>query len=103
MGMEGTSTQVSGGGTISNIADLPSDWRRQVDDELRNALKDLDVVDEVDLDGGEFTANDVIGLWVPTLQGTTRRLKMLVAEGSVTTRKAYDPRISRQVNAYKKV
>jgi len=62
MGMEGTSTQVSGGGTISNIADLPSDWRRQVDDELRNALKDLDVVDEVDLDGGEFTANDVIGL-----------------------------------------
>ena len=101
MGMEESHTEVSGGSTTTSIADLPSDWSRQMDDELRNALKDLDVVDEVAAD--EFTANDVIGLWVPTLQGTTRRLKMLVAEGSVTTRKAYDPRISRQVNAYKKV
>ena len=91
----------TGGGTHTTIADLLSDWRRQVDDELRDALKALDKVTE--MDGDEFTANDAIGLWVPTLQGTTRRLKMLVAEGFVTTRKAYDPRISRQVNAYKKV
>ena len=59
-----------------------------MDDELRDALRELDVVDEVKAD--EFTANDAIGLWVPTLQGTTRRLKALVAEGAVTVRKAYD-------------
>ena len=99
--MGGTRAKVSGGGTISNIADLPSDWRRQMGDELRDALKELDVVDELTAD--EFTANDAIGLWVPTLQGTTRRLKVLVAEGAVTVRKAYDPRIGRQVNAYRKV
>ena len=72
-----------------------------MNDELRDALKELDVVDEVKAD--EFTANDAIGLWVPTLQGTTRRLKALVAEGAVTVRKAYDPRIGKQVNAYKMV
>ena len=72
-----------------------------MNDELRDALKALDVVDEVKAD--EFTANDAIGLWVPTLQGTTRRLKALVAEGAVTVRKAYDPRIGKQVNAYKMV
>ena len=72
-----------------------------MNDELRDALKAFDAVDELGAD--EFTANDAIGLWVPTLQGTTRRLKALVAEGAVTVRKAYDPRIGRQVNAYKMV
>ena len=101
MGVQSTHTEVSGGSTVSSIADLPSDWRRQMDEEMRDALKALDAVDELGAD--EFTAKDAIGLWVPTLQGTTRRLKALVAEGAVTTRKAYDPRIGRQVNAYKKV
>ena len=101
MDMGIASSKVSGGGTTSSLADLPSDWRRQMDDELRDTLKALDTVDEVAAD--EFTANDAIGLWVPTLQGTTRRLKALVAEGAVTVRKAYDPRIGRQVNAYKMV
>ena len=91
----------TGGGTQTTTAAVPSDWRRQMDDELRDTLKELDVVDEVKAD--EFTANDAIGLWVPTLQGTTRRLKALVAEGAVTVRKAYDPRIGRQVNAYRMV
>ena len=91
----------TGGGTQTTTADVPSDWRRQANDELRDTLKALDTVDEVKAD--EFTANDAIGLWVPTLQGTTRRLKALVAEGAVTVRKAYDPRIGRQVNAYKMV
>ena len=99
--MEESHTEVSGGGTATSIADLPQGWRKQMDDELRDALKELDVVDELTAD--EFTANDAIGLWVPTLQGTTRRLKVLVAEGAVTVRKAYDPRIGRQVNAYRKV
>ena len=72
-----------------------------MNEELRDTLKELDAVDEMGAD--EFTANDAIGLWVPTLQGTTRRLKALVAEGAVTVRKAYDPRIGRQVNAYKMV
>ena len=91
----------TGGGTQTTTADVPSDWRRQVNEELRDTLKALDAVDEMGAD--EFTANDAIGLWVPTLQGTTRRLKALVAEGAVTVRKAYDPRIGRQVNAYKMV
>jgi len=101
MGMESTHTEVSGGGTAGSVADLPSDWRRQMDEEMREALKALDNITTMQED--EFTARDVVGLWVPTLQATTRRLKALVAEGSVTTRKAYDPRINKQVNAYKKV
>ena len=99
--MESTHTEVSGGATVSSVADLPSDWRRQMDDEMRDALKALDSVTEIQAD--EFTAGDVIDLWGLNRSGTTRRLMALVKEGSVTVRKAYDPRSGRQANAYKKV
>ena len=91
----------TGGGTHTVTADLPADWRRQMDDELREALKGLDSVSE--MKPHEFTARDVVGLWVPTLQGTTRRLKALVEGEELTVRKAYDPRIGREVNAYRRV
>ena len=90
----------TGGGTHTVTADLPADWRRQMDDELRNALKELSVIP---MEADEFTARDVVGLWMPTLPGTTRRLKALVEGEELTVRKAYDPRIGREVNAYKRV
>jgi hypothetical protein len=91
----------TGGGTQTVTADLPADWRQQMDDELREELKGLDSVSEMKPD--EFTARDVVGLWVPTLQGTTRRLKALVEGEELAVRKAYDPRIGKQVNAYRRV
>ena len=99
--MESRETHVSGGGCTTSVADLPADWRRQMDDELRDALKGLDSVSE--MKPNEFTARDVVGLWLPTLQGTTRRLKALVEDEELTVRKAYDPRIGREVNAFRKV
>ena len=99
--MESTHTEVSGGGTATSIADLPSDWSRQMDEELRNTLKELDTAYEIDRDAGEFTANDALGIWMPDRQGTVRRLNALVEAGELTMRKAYDPDLKRSVNAYK--
>ena len=90
----------TGGGTQTTTASLPNDWRRQMDEELRNKLKELSVTA---MEADEFTARDVVGLWMPTLPGTTRRLKALVEGEELTVRKAYDPRIGREVNAYKRV
>jgi len=98
--MADSQAKVSGGGTTTSIVDMPADWRRQMDDELRNALKELSVTA---MEADEFTARDVVGLWMPTLPGTTRRLKALVEGEELTVRKAYDPRIGREVNAYRKV
>ncbi len=91
---------LAGGGTHTVTADMPADWRRQMDDELRNALKELSVTP---MEADEFTARDVIGLWMPSLQATTRRLKALVEGEELTVRKSYDPRIGREVNAYRRV
>ncbi len=91
----------TGGGTQTVTADLPADWRRQMDDEMRDALKELGA--ENNVQAGEFTVKDVIGLWRPSLTGTKQYLARLVEEGSVTVRTAYDPRVKNKVNAYKKV
>jgi len=94
-------TQVSGGGSTTSIADLPADWRQQMDDETR-ALLELDNTGEMKDD--EFTAKDAMEvLKVSSLPAANYRLKKHVKEGAVTVRKAYDPRIGRQVNAYRRV
>ena len=91
----------TGGGTQTTTADLPSDWRRQVNDELRDALRELDADNNIKPD--EFTAKEAIGIWRPSLSGTKKFLRRLMADGAVTMRKAYDPRSKTNVNAYKKV
>ena len=91
----------TGGGTQTTTADLPSDWRRQMDDELRDALRELDADNNIKPD--EFTAKEAIGIWRPSLSGTKKFLRRLMADGAVTMRKAYDPRSKTNVNAYKKV
>lgn len=98
--MADSQATVSGGGSTTSVAKLATGWRQQMDDELRETLKELSVTT---MEADEFTARDVIGLWVPTLQGTTRRLKALVEGEELTVRTAYDPRICKQVNAYKRV
>ena len=72
-----------------------------MDDELRNALKELD--SEKNIKPDEFTAKDAIGIWRPSLSGTKKYLHRLLEDGAVTMRTAYDPRAKRPVNAYKKV
>jgi len=101
MGMESTHTEVSGGGSTGSVADLPSDWRRQMDEEMRDALKMLG--QENNIQDDEFTANDAVGIWRPSLGGTKAYLARLVKEGSVTVRKAYNPETKCRTNAYKKV
>ena len=91
----------TGGGTHTATADLPADWRRQMDDELRNKLKELDADRSIHQD--EFTSRDVVGLWRESHSGTKKYLYRLLADGLVTVRKAYDPRVKTQVNAYRKV
>ena len=39
--MESAHTKVSGGGSSISVADLPLDWREQLDDELREADSQL--------------------------------------------------------------
>ena len=101
MGLESTHTKVSGGGSVSSVADLQSDWRRKVDDELRDALKALD--DTIDRDAGEFTAKDAVGIWGVGRSATLRKCNKLVDDGKLTVRGAYDPEVKMRVNAYKKV
>ena len=92
---------LTGGGTHTVTADMPADWRRQMDDELRESLKELDA--EKNIKADEFTAKDAIGIWRPSLSSTKKYLYRLLEEGAVTVRKAYDPRAKRSVNAYRKV
>ena len=101
MGMEESHTEVSGGGTAGGVADLPSDWRRQMDEETKAFLV-LDNTGEMKDD--EFTARDAMAAMNGvSLASATRRLKKHVEQGAMTVRKAYDPRIGKQVNAYKMV
>ena len=72
-----------------------------MDDELRNALKELDAENSIQAD--EFTARDAIGIWRDSRKGTKTYLRGLIQSGSVTMRIAYDPRAQRNVNVYKKV
>ena len=99
--MEGQETEVSGGGTTTSIADLPADWRRTMNDELREALKALDAENNIKDD--EFTNQDAVGIWRDSLSGTKKYLARLVAGGAVTVRTAYDPRSKNKVKAYKMV
>ena len=93
----------TGGGTQTVTADLPADWRQQMDDELRDALKALDAENNINREDGEFTIADSVGIWADTKSGTQKKLTKLVAAGKVTVRKAYDPEGKAKVNAYKKV
>ena len=72
-----------------------------MDDEMREALNDLNTASTMKAD--EFTTEDAAGLWQMSYNGAQKRLKGLAVEGAVTKRKAYDPRCCRQVSAYKKV
>ena len=100
--MESAHTEVSGGGCTTSVAKLATDWRRQMDDELRNALKELDAENTIDRDAGEFTASEAIGIWAETIGGTRKKLRRLMADGKVTVREVYDPEVKRKVNAYKR-
>ena len=91
----------TGGGTHTVTADLPSDWRRQMDDEMREALRALDAENNIQPD--EFTNQDAVGIWRDSLSGTKRYLERLLDDGLVTVRVAYDPRCKVKVKAYKKV
>lgn len=93
----------TGGGTQTTTANLPNDWRRQVDDELREALKALDAENTIDRDAGEFTASEAVGVWGVGKSATLRRCNRLVEAGKLTVREVYDPEVKMKVNAYKKV
>ena len=93
----------TGGGSSTSLADLPADWRQQMDDELRNKLKELDAENTIDRDAGEFTASEAVGIWAVSKSGTRKTAARLVKEGKLTVRKAYDPEVKNLVNAYKKV
>jgi len=95
-----TETEVSGGSTATSIADLPADWRQQMDDELREALKALDAENNIDRDAGEFTCRDAVGIWASSRSGTQKKLQRLLADGKVTVRKVYDGEAKNKVNAY---
>ena len=101
MGMEESHTEVSGGGSVRSVADLPSDWRRQMDEEMREALRELDAENNIDRDAGEFTIADSVGIWAVSASGTQKKVTKLVAAGKLTVRKAYDPEGKKLVNAYK--
>ena len=93
----------TGGGTQTATADLPADWRRTMDDELRNALKELDAENTIDRAAGEFTASEAVGIWATTVSGTRKKLCRLMADGKVTAREVYDPEVKRKVSAYRRV
>ena len=101
MGMEESHSKVSGGGSTTSVADLPSDWRRTMNDEMRDALKALDAENNIDREGGEFTIADSVGIWAESASGTQKKVAKLVAAGKLTVRKAYDPEGKKKVNAYK--
>ena len=91
----------AGGGVQTTTADLPADWRQQMDDEMREALKALDADKNIQPD--EFTAKQAMGIWRPSLSGTKKYIASLVEDGSLTVRKCYDPKAGVNVNAYRKV
>jgi len=91
----------TGGGSTTSVADLPADWRQQMDDEMREALKAIELEKSINED--EFTVKDAVGIWRPTLIGTKKHLYRLHKAGAVTVRTAYDPRVERMVNVYRKV
>jgi len=87
----------TGGGTQTTTADMPSDWRQQMDDELREAYNEVDVTSD------EFTIADAMDDWAISYGRAARKLAGMVEAGVLATRKAYDPRVQKQVNAYKRV
>ena len=92
----------TGGGTQTATADMPADWRRQMDDELRNTLKELDAGNNIDREGGEFTNQDAVGIWRPSLSSTKKFIAKLVENEELSMRRAYDPDAKQMVNAYKR-
>ena len=100
--MESTPSKVSGGGTTTSIAKLPADWRRTMNDEMREALKSLDAGNNIDREGGEFTNKDAVGIWRPSISGTKKFIAKLLENEELTMRRAYDPEAKQMVNAYKK-
>jgi len=92
-----TETEVSGGSTTTSIADLPADWRQQMDDELRDAYNEVDVASD------EFTIADAMDDWAISYGRAARKLAGMVEAGVLVTRKAYDPRVKKQVNAYRRL
>ena len=101
--MESRTTEVSGGGSTTSLADLPAGWRRTVDDELRNKLKELDADNNINREDGEFTIKESVGIWAATQSGTQKKLVRLLADGKVTVREVYDPEVKRKVKAYRRV
>ena len=92
----------TGGGTQTATADLPAGWRQTMDDELREALKELDAENSIDREGGEFTASEAVGIWAVSRSGTQKKLLRLLADGKVAVRTAYDPKCKKQVSAYRR-
>ena len=80
---------------------LQEAWK-EMNEELRNALKELDAENTIDRDAGEFTASEAVGIWASTPSGTRKKLRRLMAAGKVTVRKAYDPEVKSLVNAYRR-
>jgi len=91
----------TGGGTQTTTADLPSDWRRTVDDETRDTLMAFSA--ERNIKDDEFTTKDAVGIWCDSPRATRDHLDGLVKQGAVTVRKAYNPETKGLVNAYKMV
>ena len=75
----------------------------KMDDELRDALRELDAENTIDRDDGEFTIVDAVGIWAESRSGTQKKANRLVEEGKLTVRRVYDPECKNKVNAYKKV
>ena len=48
MDMGSRDTKVSGGGSATSVADLPSDWQQRMGEELRLALKEEIAEEELD-------------------------------------------------------
>jgi hypothetical protein len=86
---------------MDNPAFLFQEAWAEMDDELRDALKELDA--DKNIKDDEFTAKQAMGIWRPSLSGTKRYIARLVDEGALTVRKAYDPEARVNVNAYRKV
>ena len=74
-----------------------------MDDELRDALRELDAENTIDREDGEFTAGDAVGVWGVGKSATLRRCNKLVDDGKLTVRNVYDPEVKMKVNAYRKV
>jgi hypothetical protein len=86
---------------MDNPAVLFQEAWAEMDDELRDALKELDA--DKNIKDDEFTAKQAMGIWRPSLSGTKRYIARLVDEGALTVRQAYDPEARVNVNAYRKV